>query len=425
MFKTPVISASLAACLLSACAIAPEPVAVSPASVPAAPGRLVVVGGGLQRGQGDIYRAFIDTRPQTGLVLIVPLASPEPIRAATHIGQALQAQGLTAEDVKLLPLAAVDDPSTPEDESLWVENVDDARYAAIVAGASAIWFTGGDQARITGALVGEDGEETAILKAVRQAHQRGAILAGSSAGATVMGENMILTGRSLPSLHPAPDDVHAISLAPGLGFFPHGMIDQHFSERARLGRLAAALLESGAEPAVGYGLDENTALIADPDGSVTVAGTGYVTIVDARRARRTLINGAVKIEGLSISLLSQGDMFDPQTFSITPAPYKTGTIGEEYTDIPREQSAGVSTPPETLAAIIGEGLVDTSGVARTSRFGLAEDGRGVRYTFTQTTDTNGYWGRAPDRGGRYTVERVEMRIDPVRVSIAPLESDSP
>lgn len=419
MFKASLGCAGLAAILLTGCVAAPEPSPVAPE--PVGPGRLVIVGGGLQAGQGDVYRAFIDARRGDGPVLIVPIASAEPLRAASRTTAALRAQGVPFELVSTLPLAAVDDPNTEEDEALWASNTSDPALVTVIEMASAIWFTGGDQSRITDILIGEDGEETPVLQAIRSAHAGGMVIGGSSAGAAMMSRTMIVSGRSLPSLYPGETEDHDITLAPGLGFFEHGVIDQHFGQRARLGRLIAALFDDRIDPALGFGVDENTAFVVDADGRATVTGTGYVTLVDARYAVRTETEDAIAVEGLSISLLSQGDAVDMTSLAITPASYKSTTIGSEYSQVPRAQSAGVSSPLETMASIIGQGLLDTSGVAETSRIGLAEDGRGVRYGFRQTDTSRGYWGRAPDGGGRYTVERVEMSVEPVRVLIEPLE----
>ncbi len=419
MFKGSLISTALAVSLLTGCAAAPEPAPEAPQ--PTGPGRLVIVGGGLQAGQGDVYRAFIDQRRGDGPVLIAPIASAEPLRAASRVTAALRAQGVPYDLVSTLPLAVVDDPKTEEDESLWAENVNDEGLAGVVETASAIWFTGGDQSRITDLLIDEDGSETPVLQAIRAAHAEGAVIGGSSAGAAMMSETMIVSGRSLPSIYPSEAEDHNVALAAGLGFFEHGVIDQHFGQRARLGRLIAALFDSGADPAIGFGVDENTALVVDADGRAVVTGTGYVTIVDARTAVWTNTQQATTVDGLVISLLSQGDAVDVRSLAITPASYKSATIGSEYSQVAREQSAGVSSPLETIASIIGQGLVDTSGVTETSRIGLAEDGRGVRYAFRQTDASRGYWGRAADGGGRYTVERIEMNIEPVRVLIKPLE----
>lgn len=419
MFKASLTSAGLAAVLLTGCVAAPEP--VPEALEPVGPGRLVIIGGGLQAGQGDVYRAFIDQRRGDGPILIVPIASAEPLRAASRTTAALRAQGVPYELVSTLPLAAVDDPKTEEDEALWADNADDSALVSVIETASAIWFTGGNQSRITDVLMDADGEDTPVLQAIRSAHASGTVIGGSSAGAAMMSPTMIVSGRSLPSIYPSEAEDHEITLAPGLGFFAHGVIDQHFGQRARLGRLIAALFDERINPALGFGVDENTAFVVDADGRATVAGTGYVTLVDARRAVRTETEQAIFVEGLSISLLSQGDVIDVRSLTITPAPYKSTTIGSEYSQVPRAQSAGVSSPLETMASIIGQGLVDTSGVVNTSRVGLAEDGRGVRYTFRQTETSRGYWGRAPDGGGRYTVERIEMSVEPVRVLIEPLE----
>lgn len=135
--------------------------------------------------------------------------------------------------------------------------------------ATGIFFTGGNQLRLTTILGG-----TPVAKMIRNRNANGVPVAGTSAGASFVSEHMIAFGDDGSS--PTSGSVR---LAPGLGLTNRFIIDQHFRQRDRLGRLLAALAFNPF--AIGIGLDENTAAFLGPDNRLEVEGTGSVTLVDA------------------------------------------------------------------------------------------------------------------------------------------------
>jgi cyanophycinase len=135
--------------------------------------------------------------------------------------------------------------------------------------ASGIFFTGGNQLRLTTLLGG-----TAVAKLVRNRNASGVTVGGTSAGASILSEHMIAFGDEGSSVISG-----SVRLAPGLGLTNRFIIDQHFRQRDRLGRLLTALAYNPF--AVGIGLDEDTAAFIGPDETVEVEGSGGVTIVDA------------------------------------------------------------------------------------------------------------------------------------------------
>jgi cyanophycinase len=143
-----------------------------------------------------------------------------------------------------------------------------ADWLDVLRSADGIFMTGGNQLRLSTILGG-----TAVALALREASARGAHIAGTSAGAGFMSEHMIAFGGEglLPK-------AGLVTMAPGLGLTNRVVVDHHFAERARLGRLLTAL---GLNPfAVGLGLDEDTAAFIGPDDVLEVVGSGSVTIVD-------------------------------------------------------------------------------------------------------------------------------------------------
>src|SRR5882757_7420414 len=134
--------------------------------------------------------------------------------------------------------------------------------------ASGIFFTGGNQLRLTTLLGG-----TPVAKLVRLRNAHGVTVGGTSAGASILSEHMIAFGDEGSAVISG-----SVRLAPGLGLTNRFIIDQHFRERDRLGRLLTALAYNPF--AIGIGLDEDTAAFIGPDETIEVEGSGGVTVVD-------------------------------------------------------------------------------------------------------------------------------------------------
>ncbi|MBD2231278.1 cyanophycinase [Phormidium tenue] len=156
-----------------------------------------------------------------------------------------------------------------------------------VKAATGIFFTGGDQSRIVEYIKG-----TPLDDAIHQRHREGAVIGGTSAGAAMMPDEMIIEGASVSN-----PSVDAVEMGPGMGFLPGIVVDQHFAQRGRLGRLLAALV---LQPAVlGLGIDENTAIIVTGD-EFQVVGAGTITVVDETTATHNNLEGLLKDEPIAL-----------------------------------------------------------------------------------------------------------------------------
>ncbi|MEM1436227.1 MAG: cyanophycinase [Pseudomonadota bacterium] len=390
-------------------------------------GTLTIAGGALQADNAAVWQAFLDAKRAVGPIVIVPSASGSPDQSAASARAALQSQGAVAEDVIVAPLALVDDPSTPAvDEATWAENIDDPELAAVLRGAAAIWFTGGDQARTTGLLLHEDGTPTPALTAIRQAQARGASVGGTSAGAAIMSRQMILQGDALTALTGSKAG-ERLEVGIGLGFFQDGLVDQHFGQRARLGRLAAALLRVPEPDArIGYGIDENTALVVSDAGSARVLGAGYVAVIDARNAKLDERGDArLALTGLVLHLLAPGDRIDLSSLAIEPAAWRSPTIGAEYYDRRLLTGSGMALAGQTLPDVLGIGLLDDKATTTIERISFGDDGLGVVYRFSQTAAATGAWGRNPAGVAHYSIAGVAFDLLPVDVAVQPLPPVDP
>ncbi|KQZ56395.1 MULTISPECIES: cyanophycinase [unclassified Lysobacter] len=185
--------------------------------------------------------------------------------------------------------------------------------------ASGIFFTGGNQIRISTMLGG-----TPVAQAIRARNAQGVTVGGTSAGASILSEHMIAYG-----VEGASPRANSVRLAPGLGLTNRVVIDQHFRQRDRLGRLVASLAYNPF--AVGIGLDEDTAAFIGPDNTIEVEGSGSVTVVDADGLQFSSMhlvgeNEPVCLLGLGVHILTKGATFNLNT---------------------RKASAGSLAPPKT------------------------------------------------------------------------------
>ncbi|HKP12393.1 MAG TPA: cyanophycinase [Blastocatellia bacterium] len=176
--------------------------------------------------------------------------------------------------------------------------------------ATGVFFTGGDQLHITSFLGGSKMHNLLIKKA-----SKGTVIAGTSAGASMMGNSMILGGE--PDINPR---LGAVEIGPGMDFFIGAIIDVHFSQRGRIGRLITAVAHFPQD--LGIGLDEDTAIVAT-DHHIEVIGSGAATIVDAGGITYTNLPDLQKDENISLYDIRVHVLGDGHRFSLetrTPVP---------------------------------------------------------------------------------------------------------
>jgi cyanophycinase len=169
--------------------------------------------------------------------------------------------------------------------------------------ATGIFFTGGNQLRLTTLLGG-----TPVAKLIRNRNAHGVTVGGTSAGAAILSEHMIAYGDEGSSVISG-----SVRLAPGLGLTNRFVIDQHFRERDRFGRLLTALAYNPF--AVGIGLDEDTATFIGPNNLLEVEGSGGVTVVDASDVTYSSMDSIDEGQplcmlGLKVHLLVAGATFN-------------------------------------------------------------------------------------------------------------------
>lgn len=182
------------------------------------------------------------------------------------------------------------------------EKANDDVNVTKVYDAGGIFFTGGDQLRITSILGG-----TKVNDALADVYKKGTVIAGTSAGASAMSSTMIVGGEA------DTPKKSGLSMAPGLSFIDEVVIDQHFAQRGRIGRLLYAVAQNPYT--LGIGIDEDTAIVVDGKGLFHVIGNNSVTVVDAKNIRYSNISelnqgDVLELIGVTLHVLSPGSGFD-------------------------------------------------------------------------------------------------------------------
>jgi cyanophycinase len=256
---------------------------------------LLIIGGAEDKvGRATILRRFVRLAGGSkARIVVIPTASSAPSETVKTYTAIFGRFGAAQVDT-------VDPPSRPA--------ASDPGLVKAIDNATGVFMTGGNQLKLAQLFVG-----TPLAEAITRAHARGAVVAGTSAGASIMSRFMISLGAD--GVTPRQ---RAGRLTSGLGLLPGAIVDQHFDQRARYGRLMAMVASS--PDLMGIGIDEDTAAEIHDGRLLTVMGTGAVFIIDARTAvsdvpearRRAplLVSGAV------VHSLPTGATFDLSTATL-------------------------------------------------------------------------------------------------------------
>lgn len=263
----------------------------SPVSGDATRGYLIPIGGAEDHDHPVVLKRFIEIcGGDDARVVVIPTASRMKDTGSRYL-EVFDELGVG--DAVSLPIRTRADAN----DDTHLKHFDDA---------TGIFITGGDQLRLSTILGG-----TPIAQAIRRGHAAGVHVAGTSAGAAIMPEHMIAGGDGGPT-----PEAEKVTLAPGLGLTNKVIIDQHFSQRDRLGRLLTAV--SYNPFLIGLGVDEDTAAFIAPDDTIEVVGSGAATIVDPADLDHSSMASArrddvVSLIDLRLHILAAGGRYDLTT----------------------------------------------------------------------------------------------------------------
>jgi cyanophycinase len=254
---------------------------------------LIIIGGAEdKKGDKKILKEVCEhIEKESELLVIVTVATEKPLEVGIEYTDLFHSMGI--KNVGVLHVANRED-------ALNSKNIE------LIEKASLVFFTGGDQLRITSILGG-----TPLYSCMKRKHTQGCVFVGTSAGASVMSDNMIVTGMDDESPRKC-----TLKMAPGLGLITGVIIDQHFAQRGRVGRLLVGVAEN--PEILGIGIDEDTSIIVSKENSLRVLGSGAVYIIDGSEICDTNVSEQHQDDMLSIfnvkmHVLKAGDKFDLKT----------------------------------------------------------------------------------------------------------------
>ena len=279
-------------------------------------GKLVIIGGAVDKGsftetdfdkdtsknlnffEKGILKRIIDEskHKNESRIEVITTASKIPREIGPEYVKALNFLGATNVDV------------------LYIERREQASNPEVLErlkAADVVMFTGGDQLRLTSMLGGTAFDDLLIYKYRNEDF----IYAGTSAGAAAASNNMIYQGSSSEALLKGE-----VKITSGLGLIDGVIIDTHFVQRGRIGRLFQAVV--GNPKVLGIGLGEDTGLLITNGKQMEAIGSGLVILVDGREIKDTNLTQIELGEPISINhlvthVMSKNDTFDLNTFRMT------------------------------------------------------------------------------------------------------------
>lgn len=264
-------------------------------------GTLFICGGAMKR-DNPVWQRMAEVSGEKGIA-IIPTASGVPEESGPGSARLFEPFG---HPTRIISVTA----ESPE-------GADDPALAEEVRNSGGVFFTGGDQRRLTSTYIREDGSRTPVMEAIWEVLDRGGVIGGTSAGAACQSDPMINGGISSDSLLEGPDmeGNRGVGWEPGLGFFPWGLVDQHHIYRGRMGRLLVALDKT--ETRFGYGIDEDAALEVDRATATGRVVSGLVLMLDTEGMSGGVGEG---YRDVTFRILQSGDEIDFISGAVTAGP---------------------------------------------------------------------------------------------------------
>jgi cyanophycinase len=266
-------------------------------SVKKTPGKLMIIGGKEQVDpNNEILKNFVQLAGgKRARIVIISVVSEPPSKPSDRIEIFKRIGASSVEELVFYTR------SDGEDQKM-IDKIKDS---------TAVFINGGNQLLITNVICG-----TTASDVIKENHRNGKIIGGTSAGASVMSSTMIVEPVN-------GDDKTAkrnnLSLAPGMGLVERIVIDQHFAERGRINRIITALALNPS--VICLGIDENTALVLNPDQTFTVVGDGTVTVLDGRQIQTDTIATSdfqsYALSNVKLHIVPRGCGFDLETRKLT------------------------------------------------------------------------------------------------------------
>lgn len=252
-------------------------------------GYLIIIGGAEDKnGESVILKQARQMLGEDDILTVLTTATEKPEEVGANYYEVFRRLGI--KKIQILDISTRDD-------------AEDENNCEAIRNSQCIFMTGGDQLRITSILGG-----TAAYAELKHCYNRGGIIMGTSAGASVMSSTMVVQGRDNQ-----PARKCTLKMAPGLGLISGVIIDQHFDQRGRFGRLLCGIAEN--PDVLGIGIDEDTAVKLYPDMHFEIIGSNAVTVIDGKTIQSSNVSELnpdeiLAIMGVTVHALPQGYGFN-------------------------------------------------------------------------------------------------------------------
>lgn len=252
-------------------------------------GYLIIIGGAEDKtGKSEILRRGSEMLSDPDQLTVLTTATEKPREAGQNYESVFRKLGV--KNIKVLDISTRVQAESPEN-------------CRILEKSKCVFFTGGDQLRITSILGGTRAQNELI-----HLYRSGGIIMGTSAGASAMSSTMVVQGDDNE-----PARKCTLKMAPGLGLLDGVIIDQHFDQRGRFGRLLCGIAENPGT--LGVGIDEDTAIKVCPDRHFEVLGSNAVTVLDGKSIQSSNVselnpNELLMIAGITVHTLPKGYGFE-------------------------------------------------------------------------------------------------------------------
>lgn len=252
-------------------------------------GCLIIIGGAEDKTEGCvILKEAAGMLGEQDILTVLTTATEKPEEIGRNYLSVFRSLGVA--NARILSITNRDEANSDE-------------MSGKIKSSKCVFMTGGDQLRLTSILGG-----TRAGNELRSLYDTGGVIMGTSAGASVMSATMIVNGDDNE-----PAKKCTLKMAPGLGLVDGVIIDQHFDQRGRFGRLMCGVAEN--PDAIGIGIDEDTSVKLQPDMHFEVVGTNAVTVIDGTTIKSSNVselrqNEILAITGVTVHVLPQGYGYD-------------------------------------------------------------------------------------------------------------------
>ncbi len=391
-------------------------------------GNLVIVGGGLENDNAHVFEEYIRLAGgKDAIFSIIPSASGVPVQSFEYFKLGLLGFGVNPENIHLIPIAMEDDDSTLLiDESTWANNAWQKEWEMQVLSSNAVWFTGGDQTRTMKLMYDASMNQSPVLKAVWEVYKRGGVIGGTSAGAAIMSNPMIGGGTSIEALQNGvrivnhnQDSDEGMILTDGIGFFPLGIVDQHFHARARTGRLIAALAATSQR--FGFGIDENTALVYyGKENRIRVFGEDALTIFDTKNAQFKRDEAMLSAENIVVHFLESGSQYVVDQDSIIADEADTQPLLHTADKGVKTLSSGALTNSKVGFNQLLNQLLRNSDNVSVRNLHMIEADKGFEISLSRTEKTRHFINK-DFKNEKHSLENLRMDIIPLHIHTERIE----